>query len=204
MEGVLEGKERERLSTDQEFEEQRQIREYELEQLRLSNATDTVSVSFADLEGLGAAVKANSHPREPYLLGNGTADLIESSEKSVHTINAIETLSAILPTQGDGNESTIEIPAFEGKKAWLVQITSSDFSLEQKCPDLRALWEKAKLGVDGEFRMVEGKLNRFPKDDSIGSRDLIYEQIDTLFLTNSGYVHSSVSHPQSNAVEEVQ
>ncbi|GFT15518.1 retrovirus-related Pol polyprotein from transposon 297 [Trichonephila clavipes] len=55
----------------------------------------------------------------------------------------------------------MEIPAFDGKKAWLAQITSSDFSSEQKkCPYLRALLEMAKLGVDGEFRMVEGKLIR--------------------------------------------
>ncbi|GFX02166.1 hypothetical protein TNCV_1750511 [Trichonephila clavipes] len=46
MEGILEEKER-------EFEERRQTREYELERLRLSNATETVSVSSADLEGQG-------------------------------------------------------------------------------------------------------------------------------------------------------
>ncbi|GFQ86368.1 uncharacterized protein TNCT_519961 [Trichonephila clavata] len=45
-----EEREREKLIRDQEFEERRQ-REYELERLRLYNATDTVSVSSADLEG---------------------------------------------------------------------------------------------------------------------------------------------------------
>ncbi|GFX17219.1 retrovirus-related Pol polyprotein from transposon 412 [Trichonephila clavipes] len=135
-----------------------------------------------------AAVKANSHPNEPYLLGNCTADLIESSEKGVHSIIAIVTQSAskvtsvekergaglngvsnfsientdpVLPTRGDGNEPTMKIPAFDGKKAWLAQITSADFCSEQKkCPDLRALWEKVKLVVDGKFRIVEGKLFR--------------------------------------------
>ncbi|GFW79068.1 uncharacterized protein TNCV_215001 [Trichonephila clavipes] len=46
MKGILEEKE-------MEFEERRQTREYELERLRLSNATETVSVSSADLEGQG-------------------------------------------------------------------------------------------------------------------------------------------------------
>ncbi|GFW47311.1 hypothetical protein TNCV_2647991 [Trichonephila clavipes] len=50
MEGILEEKER-------EFEERRQTREYELERLRLSNATETVSVSSADLEEQGQAKK---------------------------------------------------------------------------------------------------------------------------------------------------
>ncbi|GFX61004.1 uncharacterized protein TNCV_2366821 [Trichonephila clavipes] len=46
MEGILEEKER-------KFEERRRFIEYDLELLRLSNATETVSVSSADLEGQG-------------------------------------------------------------------------------------------------------------------------------------------------------
>ncbi|GFV41527.1 uncharacterized protein TNCV_3626791 [Trichonephila clavipes] len=52
MEGILEEKER-------EFEERRQTREYELERLRLSNATEMVSVSSADLEGQGVNRRVN-------------------------------------------------------------------------------------------------------------------------------------------------
>ncbi|GFX15877.1 uncharacterized protein TNCV_1061991 [Trichonephila clavipes] len=52
MEGILEEKEK-------EFEERRQTREYELERLRLSNATETVSVSSADLEGQGVNRRVN-------------------------------------------------------------------------------------------------------------------------------------------------
>ncbi|GFU09100.1 uncharacterized protein TNCV_1319461 [Trichonephila clavipes] len=52
MEGILEEKVR-------EFEERRQTREYELERLRLSNATETVSVSSADLEGQGVNRRVN-------------------------------------------------------------------------------------------------------------------------------------------------
>ncbi|GFW30943.1 uncharacterized protein TNCV_2940431 [Trichonephila clavipes] len=65
MEGVSEEnkereeKEREILIRDQGFEERKQIREYELEQLRLSNATDTVSVLSADLEGQGVNRRVN-------------------------------------------------------------------------------------------------------------------------------------------------
>ncbi|GFY06756.1 retrovirus-related Pol polyprotein from transposon 297 [Trichonephila clavipes] len=52
MEGILEEKER-------ELEERRQSREYELEWLRLSNATETVSVSSTDLEGQGVNRRVN-------------------------------------------------------------------------------------------------------------------------------------------------
>ncbi|GFX16312.1 uncharacterized protein TNCV_4705641 [Trichonephila clavipes] len=52
MERILEEKER-------EFEEHRETREYELERLRLSNATETVSVSSADLEGQGVNRRVN-------------------------------------------------------------------------------------------------------------------------------------------------
>ncbi|GFR25170.1 retrovirus-related Pol polyprotein from transposon 17.6 [Trichonephila clavata] len=41
-----------------------------------------------------AAIKSNSSADEPYLLGNRTADLIESSEKGVQVINAVVTRSA--------------------------------------------------------------------------------------------------------------
>ncbi|GFW90466.1 uncharacterized protein TNCV_77001 [Trichonephila clavipes] len=40
-----------------ELKERQETREYELERLRLSNATETVSVSSADLEGQGASDK---------------------------------------------------------------------------------------------------------------------------------------------------
>ncbi|GFV72297.1 uncharacterized protein TNCV_637591 [Trichonephila clavipes] len=52
MEGILEEKER-------EFEERRQTREYELERLRLSKATEMVRVSSADLEGQGVNIRVN-------------------------------------------------------------------------------------------------------------------------------------------------
>ncbi|GFT52615.1 uncharacterized protein TNCV_3765191 [Trichonephila clavipes] len=52
MERILKEKER-------EFEERRQTREYELERLRLSNATETVNVSSADLEGQGVNRRVN-------------------------------------------------------------------------------------------------------------------------------------------------
>ncbi|GFT31202.1 uncharacterized protein TNCV_447031 [Trichonephila clavipes] len=42
-----------------EFEERRQNREYELERLRLPNATETVSASPADLKGQGVNRRVN-------------------------------------------------------------------------------------------------------------------------------------------------
>ncbi|GFX98841.1 hypothetical protein TNCV_1504171 [Trichonephila clavipes] len=73
-----------------------------------------------------AAVKVNSHPSEPYLLSNHTAELIQSREKSVLMIDEMVTRNASkivpfekereaglnadpgFPTQGDGTEPTIE------------------------------------------------------------------------------------------------
>ncbi|GFW50922.1 uncharacterized protein TNCV_3592041 [Trichonephila clavipes] len=49
LEGILAEKREAR-----ELKERQETREYELERLRLSNATETVSVSSADLEGQGA------------------------------------------------------------------------------------------------------------------------------------------------------
>ncbi|GFS95715.1 hypothetical protein TNCV_251121 [Trichonephila clavipes] len=42
-----------------ELKERQETREYELERLRLSNATETVSVSSADLEGQGVNRRVN-------------------------------------------------------------------------------------------------------------------------------------------------
>ncbi|GFU10066.1 retrovirus-related Pol polyprotein from transposon 412 [Nephila pilipes] len=54
MEGVLEEK-REKMA----FEERRQIREFELERMRLANITDRTSVSSEDLEGQGVNRRVN-------------------------------------------------------------------------------------------------------------------------------------------------
>ncbi|GFT89507.1 uncharacterized protein NPIL_306331, partial [Nephila pilipes] len=54
MEGVLEEK-REKMA----FEERRQIREYELERMRLANITDRASVSSEDLAGQGVNRRVN-------------------------------------------------------------------------------------------------------------------------------------------------
>ncbi|GFR29015.1 hypothetical protein TNCT_586521 [Trichonephila clavata] len=103
---------------------------------------------------------------EPYLLGNRTADLIESSEKGVQVINAVVTRSASkeigtnLPTANScptenadqfppseiHEEEMLEIPQVDGMMEFcLANVTSSDFRSEQeRCPDLQALWEKAR------------------------------------------------------------
>ncbi|GFR05306.1 retrovirus-related Pol polyprotein from transposon 412, partial [Trichonephila clavata] len=127
-----------------------------------------------------AAIKSNSSVDEPYLLGNRTADLIESSEKGAQVINAVVTRSASkeigtnLPTANSSptenadqippseihEEEMLEIPQVEGMKEFcLANVTSSDFRSEQeRCPDLQALWEKARSGVDEEFQLMKGKL----------------------------------------------
>ncbi|GFQ65160.1 retrovirus-related Pol polyprotein from transposon 17.6 [Trichonephila clavata] len=129
-----------------------------------------------------AAIKFDSSADEPYLLGNRTAELIESSEKGVQMINTVVTRSASeeictnLPTANSSpienadqippseihEEEMLEISQFDGmKEVCLANVTSSDFrSEEEKCPDLQVLWEKARSGVDGEFQIMKGKLVR--------------------------------------------
>ncbi|GFR02174.1 hypothetical protein TNCT_444601 [Trichonephila clavata] len=120
-----------------------------------------------------AAIKTNSSADETYLLGNHTADLIESREKGVQMINAVVTRSASkeigtnlhtangspiekqikFPRPEVHEEEMLGIPHFDGMKEFcLANVTSSDFRSEQeKCPDLQVLWEKARSNVDGEF-----------------------------------------------------
>ncbi|GFX12730.1 DDE_3 domain-containing protein [Trichonephila clavipes] len=54
---VKEARELKERQEARELKERQEIREYELERLRLSNATETVSVSSADLEGQGVNLK---------------------------------------------------------------------------------------------------------------------------------------------------
>ncbi|GFY27830.1 hypothetical protein TNCV_242951 [Trichonephila clavipes] len=134
-----------------------------------------------------AAVKVNSHPSEPYLLSNRTAELIQPREKSVLMIDAMVTRNAskivpfekerkaglnaasgfsientdpVFPTQGDGTEPTIEFPAFvERNEGETALLKNSDFSSEQiKCKDQHVLGERAKWGVSECCRTKEGNL----------------------------------------------
>ncbi|GFR08355.1 CCHC-type domain-containing protein [Trichonephila clavata] len=130
-----------------------------------------------------AAIKFDSSADEPYLLGNRTAELIESSEKGVQMRNVVVTRSASkeigtnlplansspienadqIPPSEVHEEEMLETPQFDGmKEVCLAKVTSSDFRSEQeKCPDLQVLWEKARSGVDGEFQIMKGKLLSF-------------------------------------------
>ncbi|GFX76184.1 retrovirus-related Pol polyprotein from transposon 17.6 [Trichonephila clavipes] len=110
-----------------------------------------------------AAVKVNSHPSEPHLLSNRTAELIQSRcSFSVLMIDAMVTRNTIFPTQGDGTEPTIEFPAFVGKnEGETAQLKNSDFSSDQnKCKDQHVLWERAKWGVSECCRTKERNLER--------------------------------------------
>ncbi|GFT57487.1 retrovirus-related Pol polyprotein from transposon 412, partial [Nephila pilipes] len=135
-----------------------------------------------------AAIKPDGRCDDPYLLGNRTAELINSSEQGMQLINAVVTRSAgkIHPTEVGKEiiargqvdpplklvspserkeEKEFEIPPFEeGKEIILAKINSSEFEMEQKkCKDLKVLWDKAKTGVDKEFGIYNGKLVKVTK-----------------------------------------
>ncbi|GFS83406.1 retrovirus-related Pol polyprotein from transposon 412, partial [Nephila pilipes] len=135
-----------------------------------------------------AAIKPDGRCDDPYLLGNRTAELINSSEQGIQLINAVVTRSAgkihptevgkeiiargqvdpplklVSPSEGK-EEKEFEIPPFEeGKEIILAKINSSEFEVEQKkCKDIKVLWDKAKTGVDKEFGIYNGKLVKVTK-----------------------------------------
>ncbi|GFT53985.1 retrovirus-related Pol polyprotein from transposon 412, partial [Nephila pilipes] len=135
-----------------------------------------------------AAIKPDGRCDDPYLFGNRTAELINSSEQGIQLINAVVTRSAgkihptevgkeiiargqvdpplklVSPSEGK-EEKEFEIPPFEeGKEIILAKINSSEFEVEQKkCKDLKVLWDKAKTGVDKEFGIYNGKLVKVTK-----------------------------------------
>ncbi|GFT82017.1 integrase_H2C2 domain-containing protein [Trichonephila clavipes] len=101
-----------------------------------------------------AAVKQDSSDNDLYLLGNRTAELLESDEQGVHLVNAV-----------GGEDDSFIIPAFEGEGGKsLAKVNGVEFKEEQrKCPDLKPLWDKALTGIDKEFRVIRGKLVRVAK-----------------------------------------
>ncbi|GFS53092.1 integrase_H2C2 domain-containing protein [Trichonephila clavipes] len=90
-----------------------------------------------------AAIKQDSSDNDLYLLGNRTAELLESDEQGVHLVNAV-----------GGEDDSFIIPAFEGEGGKsLAKVNGVEFKEEQrKCPDLKPLWDKALTGIDKEFR----------------------------------------------------
>ncbi|GFS94488.1 retrovirus-related Pol polyprotein from transposon 412 [Trichonephila clavipes] len=125
-----------------------------------------------------AAIKQDSSDNDLYLLGNRTAELLESNEQGVHLVNAVVTRSKqrfsprkkkrrtkrslnlrISPSEGGEDDSFI-IPAFEGEGGKsLAKVNGVEFKEEQrKCSDLKPLWDKAQTGIDKEFR-VFSKIN---------------------------------------------
>ncbi|GFS39086.1 retrovirus-related Pol polyprotein from transposon 17.6 [Nephila pilipes] len=134
-----------------------------------------------------AAIKPDGRGDDPYLLGNRTAELIDSREQGIQLNNAVVTRSVgkIHPTKAgkeiiargldpplklvspseDKEEKEFEIPPFEeGKEIILAKINSSEFEVEQKkCKDLKVLWDKANTGVNKEFGIYNGKLVKVTK-----------------------------------------
>ncbi|GFS70514.1 retrovirus-related Pol polyprotein from transposon 412 [Trichonephila clavipes] len=101
-----------------------------------------------------AAIKQDSSDSDLYLLGNRTAELLETNEQGVHLVNAV-----------GGEDDSFIIPVFEGEGGKsLAKVNGVEFKEEQrKCPDLKPLWDKAQTGIDKEFRVIRGKLVRVAK-----------------------------------------
>ncbi|GFT77197.1 integrase_H2C2 domain-containing protein [Trichonephila clavipes] len=100
-----------------------------------------------------AAIKQESSDNDLYLLGNRTAEMLESNDQGVQMINAVV-------TKREAN--SLVIPAFEGEEGKsLAEVNGVEFKGEQrKCPDMKPLWDKDQTGIDKEFRFIRGKLVR--------------------------------------------
>ncbi|GFX58636.1 retrovirus-related Pol polyprotein from transposon 412 [Trichonephila clavipes] len=96
-----------------------------------------------------AAIKQDSSDNDLYLLGNRTAELLESNEQGVQEGKTIALSFLLLKEKG-------------GKS--LAKVNGVEFKEEQrKCPGLKPLWDKALTGIDKEFRVIRGKLVRVAK-----------------------------------------
>ncbi|GFW50923.1 hypothetical protein TNCV_3592051 [Trichonephila clavipes] len=135
-----------------------------------------------------AAIKQDSSDNDLYLLGNRTAELLESNEQGVHLVNAVVTRSKqkrfspekgkeaneaefeLTPPSEGGEDDSFIIPAFEGEGGKsLAKVKGVEFKEEQrKCPDLKPLWHKAQTGIDKEFSVIRGKSRKL----SEGRRDV--------------------------------
>ncbi|GFU96492.1 retrovirus-related Pol polyprotein from transposon 412 [Trichonephila clavipes] len=96
-----------------------------------------------------AAIKQESSDNDLYLLGNRTAEMLESNDQGVQMINAVV-------TKREAN--SLVIPAFEGEEGKsLAEVNGVEFKGEQrKCPDMKPLWDKDQTGIDKEFRFIRG------------------------------------------------
>ncbi|GFT80427.1 retrovirus-related Pol polyprotein from transposon 297, partial [Nephila pilipes] len=132
-----------------------------------------------------AAIKSDGRGDDPYLLGNRTAELIDSIEQGTQLNNTVVTrsvekihptevgkeiiargqvdppLKLVSPSEGKG-EKKFEIPPFERRKETiLAQINGSEFEVEQKkCKDFKVLWDKVRSGIDKVSGIYNGKLIR--------------------------------------------
>ncbi|GFT86958.1 CCHC-type domain-containing protein [Trichonephila clavipes] len=103
-----------------------------------------------------AAIKQDSSENDLYLLGNRTAELLESNEQGVQMINAVVTKSKQKRLSPEKEKEANE----EGEKS-LAEVNGVKFKEEQrKCPDQKPLWDKAQTEIDKAFRIVSGKLVR--------------------------------------------
>ncbi|GFU20561.1 retrovirus-related Pol polyprotein from transposon 412, partial [Nephila pilipes] len=132
-----------------------------------------------------AAIKPDGRGDDPYLLGNRTAELIDSIEQGIQLNNTVVTrsvekihptevgkeiiargqvdppLKLVSPSEGKG-EKKFEISPFERRKETiLAKINGSEFEVEQKkCKDFKVLWDKVRSGIDKVSGIYNGKLIR--------------------------------------------
>ncbi|GFW10410.1 retrovirus-related Pol polyprotein from transposon 412 [Trichonephila clavipes] len=246
--GKQEARELKERQEARELKERQETREYELERLRLSNATETVSVSSADLEGQGIVAKEpleksddyphiknlllarfqltpialrnrfESHQRRP---GAMWVDLVFELRSYLDNwlagmkVGDFAALKELLVTEQIKKRAPSELvdhflDSWDGFK--------EAKSLAEKLDHFEAIRRVHKKQVRRKPGSVEPLINslskvkinlrilvdRFPREiqSDLGTS---FSELATTFFNKFGIkvTRSSVSHPQSNAVERV-
>ncbi|GFW77762.1 retrovirus-related Pol polyprotein from transposon 297 [Trichonephila clavipes] len=167
-----------------------------------------------------AAIKQDSSDNDLYLLGNRTAELLETNEQGVHLVNAVVTRSKqkrfspekgkeaneaefeLTPPSEGGEDDSFIIPAFEGdgERVWRKDVEEFVKTCDS-CQRVGKPRDKAKAPL----KLVP-IISRIPTRNTIRPGDFFFtSELTTTFFIKFGIkvTRSSVSHPQSNAVERV-
>ncbi|GFX17082.1 hypothetical protein TNCV_4266081 [Trichonephila clavipes] len=163
-----------------------------------------------------AAIKQDNSDNDLYLLGNRTAELLESDEQGVHLVNAVVTrskqkdfprerkkaneaefeLTDFPPVRGRGKTIALSFPLLKEK--------GKEFGETSKYPEAIPVESITSPNVIDALLSIFSRIG-FPREIQSDLGTSFTSELTTIFFNKFGIkvTRSSVSHPQSNAVERV-
>ncbi|GFT62454.1 retrovirus-related Pol polyprotein from transposon 17.6 [Trichonephila clavipes] len=166
-----------------------------------------------------AAIKQDSSDNDLYLLGNRTAELLESDEQGVHLVNAVVTRSKQKRFSPEKEKEANEAEDVEefvktcdscqrvGKprdKAKAPPEISADYFGASKYPEAIPVESITSPNIIDALLSIFSRIG-FPREIQSDLGTSFTSELTTTFFNKFGIkvTRSSVSHPQSNAVERV-